>query len=109
MARIFISHSSKDVEPAARMLQWLLAQGFDGAFLDFDKHAGIPPGADWERRLYREIERAEAIILILTANWFASKWCFAEYTYGRALGKTIFPLLESPEGNAYVAPDIQHL
>ena len=109
MARVFISHSSKDGEQAARMLEWLRAQGFEGAFLDFDQYAGIPPGADWERTLYREIAHADAIILILTANWFASKWCFAEYTQARALGKAIFPLIESPEGETFVAPDIQHL
>ena len=109
MARVFISHSSKDTEPAARLLEWLRAQGFEGAFLDFDQYAGIPPGADWERTLYREVARAEAIVLILTANWFASKWCFAEYTQARALGKAIFPLIESPEGDTYIAPDIQHL
>jgi TIR domain len=109
MARVFISHASRDAEQAARMLEWLRAQGFEGAFLDFDQYAGIPPGADWERTLYREIARAEAIILILTTNWFASKWCFAEYTQARALGKAIFPLIESPAGDTYVAPDIQNL
>jgi WD40 repeat protein len=109
MARVFISHSSKDGEQAARILEWLRAKGFEGAFLDFDKHAGIPPGADWERTLYREIARAEAIILIVTANWSSSKWCFAEFTQARALGKAIFPLIESPADEAYVARDIQHL
>lgn len=41
MARVFISHASKDGEEAKRLLDWLCAQGFDGAFLDFDKHSGI--------------------------------------------------------------------
>ena len=109
MARVFISHSSKDADEATRLVEWLRQQGFDGAFLDFDKYSGIPPGADWERTLYREIARAEAIILVLTTNWFSSKWCFAEFTQARALGKSIFPLIESPAGETFVAPDIQHL
>ncbi|MGA2057814.1 MAG: TIR domain-containing protein [Bradyrhizobium sp.] len=109
MVRVFISHASKDGEEAASLLAWLREQGFDTAFLDFDNFAGIPPGADWERTLYREVARSEAILLILSANWFASKWCFAEYTQARALGKAIFLLIVSPEGETYIAPDIQHL
>jgi WD40 repeat protein len=109
MARVFISHSSKDSEQAARLLEWLRAQRFETAFLDFDKHAGIPPGADWERTLYREIARAEAMLIVFTKNWLDSKWCFAEFTQARALGKAIFPLIESPAGDTFVAPDIQHL
>lgn len=109
MAHIFISHSSRDNEPAARLVSWLRANGMHEVFLDFDKHAGIAPGADWERKLYREVASAEAVILILTPNWFDSKWCFAEYTQARALGKAIFPLVETPTGDTFIAPDIQHL
>src|SRR3954454_14940313 len=109
MARVFISHSSRDDEPAARMTAWLAQQGFDAPFLDFDKHAGIPPGADWEKTLYREIERSEAVIIIQTPNWLESKWCFAEFTQARALGKPIFPVIETPTGDTLIAPDIQAL
>jgi hypothetical protein len=109
VARIFISHSSLDKEPAARIMTWLKGQGFDTAFLDFDKHAGIPPGADWERTLYREIEQSEAVIIIQTPNWLASKWCFVEFTQARALGKAIFPVIETPTGDTLISPDIQSL
>ena len=109
MSHIFISHSSRDAEQAARLLTCLHANGFVETFLDFDKHAGLAPGADWERTLYREIAGAEAVILILTKNWFDSKWCFAEFTQARALGKAIFPLIEEPTGETFVSRDIQHL
>ena len=109
MPRIFISHSSEDREQSARLLQWLHGQGFASTFLDFDKHYGIAVGAGWEHRLYRELSSADAMILILTRNWFDSKWCFAEFTQARALGKAIFPLIEAPTGETFVAPDIQHL
>jgi hypothetical protein len=79
MTLIFISHASKDADEARRLHDWLHSRGFDGVFLDFDQYSGIPPGADWERTLYQEIARAEAVLLILTANWFASKWCFLEF------------------------------
>jgi WD40 repeat protein len=109
MAQIFISHSSRDTEQAAALLACLHAHGFAETFLDFDKHAGLAPGSDWERTLYREIAGADAVILILTRNWFDSKWCFAEFTQARALGKAIFPLLDAPAGEAFVSLDIQHL
>ena len=109
MSHIFISHSSRDTEQAARLLTCLHANGFSETFLDFDKHAGLAPGADWERTLYREMTGAEAVILILTKNWFDSKWCFAEFTQARALGKAIFPLIEAPTGETFVSSDIQHL
>jgi WD40 repeat protein len=106
---VFISHSSRDFEPAARIKVWLGEQGFEAPFLDFDKHAGIPPGADWEKTLYREIERSEAVIIIQTPNWLESKWCFAEFTQARALGKAIFPVIETPTGDTLISPDIQTL
>jgi tetratricopeptide (TPR) repeat protein len=110
LARVFISHSSKDETQASGLITWLASVGFEQAFLDFDKHAGIAPGEDWERRLYHELERAQAMILILTSNWFESKWCFAEFTQGRALGKAIFALIEAPTGEtSIVSSDIQHL
>jgi WD40 repeat protein len=109
VARIFISHASVDGETAQRMKTWLDGIGFDKSFLDFDDQAGIAPGDDWERRLYSELERSQAVILILTKHWFASKWCFAEFAQARALGKAIFAIIESPAGEQFVSNDIQHL
>jgi hypothetical protein len=109
MARIFISHSGRDNEAAGRIKAWLKGQGFETTFLDFDKEGGIPPGADWERTLYREVEQSQAVIIIQTPNWLASKWCFAEFTQARALGKAIFPVIEAPTGDTLISPDIQSL
>ena len=93
MARVFLSHSSRDNASAGRMKAWLEQQGSDAPFLDFDKHAGIPPGADWEKTLYHEIEQSQALLILHSANWSASKWCFAEFTQARALGKPIFQVI----------------
>lgn len=110
MARIFISHSSRDEKQAVQLKDWLNSIGFERSFLDFDKHTGIAPGADWERTLYRELARAQAVILLLTKHWFDSKWCFAEFTQARAMGKSIFAVIELPTGeSSIVSSDIQHL
>jgi WD40 repeat protein len=109
MALVFISHSSRDNALAAEIISLLRARGFENVFLDFDKHAGIPPGANWERDLYRMIDSAHAVILVLTPNWYESKWCFFEFGQARALGKAIFPVIVAPTGDRYIAPDIQSL
>ncbi|GGA02783.1 hypothetical protein GCM10011497_36810 [Elstera cyanobacteriorum] len=109
MARIFISHSSHDNLDAADIKTWLAARGFSLIFLDFDKENGIEPGADWEKTLYREVDRAQALVLILTQNWLASKWCFAEFTQARALGKEIVPLVLVPDLKTVIGRDLQSI
>ena len=109
MALIFISHSSADNEATEQLNIWLKDQGFDSTFLDFDTDSGIQPGKDWEQTLYREIERSQAMLVLLTKNWVESKWCFAEFTQARALGKAIFPLIETPAGEHLVGSNIQNI
>ena len=98
MARVFLSHSSRDGEAPRWLAEWFHAQGFEAPFLDFDKHSGTPPGADWERTLYREIASCQALLIVQSAHWNASNWCFAEFTQARALGKPIFQLVGVPGG-----------
>jgi tetratricopeptide (TPR) repeat protein len=107
MARVFISHSSRDAQQAQDLFAWLKSQGFERGFLDIDTDHGIPPGAKWEQTLYEELERAQAVILLLTRNWFDSKWCFAEFAQARSRGKAIFPVIVSPDGDQYVGDDLQ--
>lgn len=109
MTRLFISHSSLDNDIAERVKSRLTQHGFDQTFLDFDKHTGFGVGDDWERRLYRELEWAHAIIVLSTPNWHASKWCFAEFTQSRALGKPVYPIIVSSSDGAPITPEIQHL
>ena len=111
MARVFLSHSSRDKTAAAELKAWLDGQGFAPAFLDFDKSSGIPAGANWERSLYEQIQRCQALLILQTPNWSASRWCFAEFVQARALGKPIFQVVESDEGAAEkpIAADLQRL
>nr|VFK66430.1 MAG: AAA ATPase domain-containing protein [Candidatus Kentron sp. UNK]VFK72021.1 MAG: AAA ATPase domain-containing protein [Candidatus Kentron sp. UNK] len=107
MARIFLSHATRDKEKALALLEWLREQGYERTFLDSDQDTGIPAGADWERALYRELERSQALVILLTRHWTDSKWCFAEFTQARALGKAIFPVIETPVGELVVGGDLQ--
>ena len=117
MARVFISHSSRDGATARWLADWLIAQGFEAPFLDFDKHSGIPPGAEWERTLYREIASCQALLIVQSPDWNASRWCFAELTQARSLGKPILQLVGAPqlasgaaaEPQPPICPDLQQL
>lgn len=109
LARFFISHSTRDSAFASVLFEWLRERGYQQTFLDFDKHLGFPLGSDWERVLYREITQSDAIILVLTPNWFESKWCFLEFGQARALGKAVLPIIISDLEKTLVSPDIQHL
>ena len=111
MARVFVSHSSKDNQICTAILAELEGQDSNRIFVDFDHENGLQPGEDWERRLYDEIQACQAVILIITKNWIASKWCYAEYTLARSFGKAIFPLniesgLQSGVSNTIQATDL---
>src|ERR1700733_3499742 len=107
MPAIFISHSSLDQKAADDIKAVLAGLGFDRVFLDFDKVTGVGAGENWEKRLHEEIARCHAVVLILTPNWLASKWCFAELQQARALGKVILPIVCKPLGERVVLPEIQ--
>lgn len=109
MALIFISHSSKDKAEALQIMHWLESQGFESLFLDSDARHGIATGSEWEKVLYREIQRSHALICLLSEHWLASQWCGFEFMQARALGKTIFPLRIQPGLQTTVAADLQHL
>jgi hypothetical protein len=107
MPAIFISHSSRDNGVADKIKAWLASFGFERVFLDFDKDTGLDAGDDWAKRLYAELSRCHAVILVLTPNWLASKWCFAELTQASALGKVLLPVICAPLSEHKVLPEVQ--
>src|SRR5258705_13889122 len=68
MPAIFISHSGLDQQIANDVKAALEPFGFEQVFLDFDKETGIDAGENWEKRLYEELSRCHAVILVLTPS-----------------------------------------
>lgn len=92
MTSLFISHSSRDQVAARRIHQWLRNAGYQALFLDFDPSDGIPGGRRWEAELYAQLRRTDGVVFLASADSVASKWCFAELSLARSLGRPVFPL-----------------
>src|SRR5215470_1804786 len=107
MPAIFISHSSVDRKVSGDIKAELDRLGFEHPFLDFDKVTGLDVGENWEKRLYEELSRCHAVLLVMTPAWLASKWCFNELGQARALGKVVLPVLCAPVGEPLVLPEVQ--
>src|SRR5512144_812183 len=107
MASLFVSHSSRDRAAVAAMCARLRAAGFVALFVDFDPEQGIPAGRNWERELYAQLRRTDAVIFLASAASIASRWCFAELSLARSLGRPIFPVRLDPEVWLALLADVQ--
>src|SRR5262249_2242008 len=103
----FISHSSHDRALSEEIKASVARLGFERVFLDFDLETGIGLGENWEKRLYEEIARCHAVVLVLTPSWEASTWCRIELAQARALGKMILPVVCAPLKGPRAVPDVQ--
>jgi hypothetical protein len=92
LASLFISHSSTDRDAAQRLVERLRAEGFAALFVDFDPERGIPAGRNWERELYAQLRKTDAVIFLASEASVASRWCVGEVILSRSLGKPVFPL-----------------
>ena len=93
MPLVFISHSSEDKIKTSTVMKKLQEHNFEQIFLDYDKHDGIKVGEEWEKRLYLEIKRSHALLVLLSPSWISSLWCRIEYSQAKALGKEIIPII----------------
>jgi len=96
MARIFLSHSSRDNAQAVALRDWLTAEGWDDLFLDLDPSRGIAAGERWERRLHEAANRCEAVLFLVSRAWIDSDWCLREFRLAQKLNKRSFGILVEP-------------
>lgn len=111
MADIFLSHSSADCNAAARINSWLERDRVGwSVFLDAQPMAGIEAGQDWQDRLRSELQRCRVVLAVVTADWLASRWCFAEAVTATFHGKDFFGVLpgDLSDDQLKVAPPIVH-
>jgi WD40 repeat protein len=107
MASLFVSHAGCDRGFVELVCTRLRAAGFAALFVDFDPEDGIPAGRHWERELYVQLRRTDAVIFLASAASVASRWCFAELSLARSLGRPIFPVRLEPGTRMSLLDDVQ--
>src|SRR3712207_1713260 len=95
MARVFVSHASKDAALAAEVRRWLVVDRHE-VFLDQDLSDGLLAGEEWERRLRERLRWADAVVCVLTSAYLASVWCTAELTIAQSRGSRLLPVMAEP-------------
>jgi len=94
MARLFISHSSKDKVAALAFKKWLNENVLpdEDVFLDLDSEVeGI--GARWREALINDSARCEAVILLASRDAILSPKCLSELRLAEEFGKEIIVVL----------------
>jgi TIR domain len=103
---LFISYAHADGDYAERVIAYLQSTG---ANLWFDK--GIEPGAIWDEQLEQRIRACGAVVVCLTANYEASRYCRREIRFADLIHKRILPIAPAPrawgEGLQLMFQDLQ--
>ncbi|SDX96478.1 WD domain-containing protein, G-beta repeat-containing protein [Geodermatophilus africanus] len=107
MASVFVSHSSRDRAETEQVVARLQAAGFAALFVDFDPERGIPAGRNWERELYAQLRRSDAVVFLASEASVASRWCSIEIGLARSLGRPVFPLRLQPGVAMPLLTDVQ--
>jgi hypothetical protein len=106
MGIIFISHSSRNNDRAIKVRDWLREQGWRDTFLDLDPEHGLAPGQRWQEELKKAGERCSAVIVLVSPEWAASRWCIIEFLLASQLGKRVFPVLIAPTPPKNLPPEL---
>src|SRR3954462_12605357 len=107
MASVFVSHSNRDRAATERVVERLRRAGYAAMFVDFDPEQGIPAGRNWERELYAQLRRSDAVIFLASEASVASSWCLLEVGLARSLGRPVFPLRLQPGAALPLLADVQ--
>jgi len=102
--KIFISHSSKDIEIVEGFINKILGNGlgFDIEITNKEIYCtsiedlGIKTGADFRQNIKEHLFNANIILLFLSENYRNSEICLNEMGASWAHEKTIFPLIIPP-------------
>jgi hypothetical protein len=91
--RIFISYSSDERAEALAVQSWLEKNGWEkDVFVDVDPEHGLTGGEAWRSALRDAAGRCEAIILLVSRAWLASKPCWNEFQLAEKYGKPRIPV-----------------
>ncbi|HYD60506.1 MAG TPA: COR domain-containing protein [Noviherbaspirillum sp.] len=72
--RVFISYSSADARSLDQLLVRLKPLHATHGLLDSWSDRCLPPGADWDGEIREELERADVVLLLVSARFIASDY-----------------------------------
>jgi len=107
VARVFVSHAREDLAVASKVYRWLIEAGHE-VFLARDLRDGITVGEQWEQRLHDELQRADAVVCLVTSAYLGSVWCAAEIATARARGSRLLPVKAEPGVTHPLLTTVQH-
>jgi hypothetical protein len=96
MARIFISHSSRNNAAALALRDWLIRQGWNDLFLDIDPVNGLVAADRWQAALRASLARCRAVIFCLSPAWLESRHCISEFNETMHLGASPVGVMVEP-------------
>ena len=92
---VFLSYSSRDRDLAERLARDLSKQGIP-VFLEQDS---LEPGHRWEEQIRNALERAEAMVVLLTPASLDSQWVTMEWRVGlESSSRRVIPVLAGGVG-----------
>lgn len=98
MAKLFISHSSKNRELLDDFLEFLqLGMGVERNDIFYTSAAGdLATGETFMETIRQQLWDSEAVISIITEEYLKSKFCMAEMGAAWAMSKRYFPIILVP-------------
>lgn len=87
--RVFLSHTSKNKDKAARLGRALLDRGC----IAFVAHEDIKPSLEWRQEILRALRSTDALVAILTDDFHASEWTDQEIGIALGHSKLVVPVM----------------
>jgi hypothetical protein len=97
--RLFISHAVADkklVDAVITLLEMGMGISSKDIFCSSFDEQGIPPGADFSPYMRERLQKADAILAIVSPQYYESPFCLCETGGAWAIEKTFLPLLVEP-------------
>lgn len=88
--RVFISHSTKDLDIVYDLHRWLTQKGIVTYVAEFYPRPGLP----LPEKIAKEINECDCVIALLTVDGNRSEFVQQEIGYAKKAGKLIIPLVE---------------
>ncbi len=86
---VFLSYPRRNEKEAAELRRVIEADGH----VVWQDRSAIQGGDDWVKAIVAGLERAYAVVAVVSAAWSTSKWIRTEVLQAQRMNKTVIPVL----------------